>query len=315
MVIFAYRHRPQSKYVILSYLSPERKTMNLDILKRRTVVVRLNVHQWSGMLTDKNVVRDVRVRANASGDVGIFRKRLLAKESMETMKKITSNAKNVFDKKTLPWNSPDRLCQVKNYYSLRDEIDNFSFELEKSRDEFLAEYEKHVEEARIALGDLFRLTDYPTVEELKGKIRLKMSMMPFPEQENFFLVEDMDQEEIATLKNALETDMTDKLKCLSNNLLTESVNLISNFKECLENGGIFRDAMANNIISLTNSLQGLDMIEDDKINKSLSELKDYLQSVNLDELRRRNKNYIQEEKDNAQNTLTKAMSMMQGYMA
>ena len=78
----------------------------------------------------------------------------------------------------LPHNQGSRLLTVTNYEHYTDLMDGFRERMVRERARFIEDYDTNVDQARLDLGKLFRIEDYPTKEALQGKFSIRYLTTP-----------------------------------------------------------------------------------------------------------------------------------------
>ena len=64
-------------------------------------------------------------------------------------------------------------------------LDALSKRMVRERARFIEDYEDNIDQARLDLGKLFRIEDYPSKEALRGKFGLRYRIIPVPDADHF----------------------------------------------------------------------------------------------------------------------------------
>ena len=120
-------------------------------------------------------------RANRSPSIttpttnaGRYNKRLLPKQAFAALAATMSNARTSHYANTLPWDDQGgRLLTVANYDRYTAALDTLVERVVRERARFIEDYDDYVDQARLDLGRLFRLEDYPDTEALQGKFAIR----------------------------------------------------------------------------------------------------------------------------------------------
>ena len=72
----------------------------------------------------------------------------------------------------------------------------------RERARFIEDYDDYVDQARLDLGRLFRLEDYPGTEALQGKFAIRYRIVPVPDARHFMA--DLAQGETERVKRDIE---------------------------------------------------------------------------------------------------------------
>ena len=92
-----------------------------------------------------------------------------------------SNARTSHYANTLPWDDQGgRLLTVANYERYTAALDTLVERVVRERARFIEDNDDYVDQARLDLGRLFRLEDYPGTEALQGKFAIRLPHCPGP---------------------------------------------------------------------------------------------------------------------------------------
>jgi hypothetical protein len=78
-------------------------------------------------------------------------------------------------------------------------------EFDQQVDRFVEEYPEHKREAYDRKGDLYRATDYPDIDEVRGKFGISLIALPFPTTTDFRV--QAPEEIITDLRTQIETSL------------------------------------------------------------------------------------------------------------
>ena len=85
-----------------------------------------------------------------------------------------SKARSSHYEQTLPWDDQgSRLLTVANYEQYMELLDGLRERMVRERARFIEDYEDNIDQARLDLGKLFRIEDYPSKEALLGKFGIR----------------------------------------------------------------------------------------------------------------------------------------------
>ena len=114
-----------------------------------------------------------------------------------------SNARTSHYANTLPWDDQGgRLLTVANYDRYTAALDTLVERVVRERARFIEDYDDYVDQARLDLGRLFRLEDYPGTEALQGKFAIRYRIVPVPDARHFMA--DLAQGETERVKRDIE---------------------------------------------------------------------------------------------------------------
>ncbi len=198
--------------------TPERSQTHVDI-SQRAVLVTLNLRQWGATATDERITDEVAAREGIGEQMGRYEKKLVTKEALAKLKSAYGKLRSTVNQYTLPWGEwSTRICSSAAYPKMRPEADKLIREIEQLfRDEFEAidpatgesRYESIKVEAKRQLNGSYRESDYPTLDELKRKYRIKLSVSPVPSAQDFRV--DLSREILDNVKADLEARANERV--------------------------------------------------------------------------------------------------------
>ena len=142
-------------------------------LNSDAMLVSLRIAAWSGRLYDRKATAHVAVHHDASASAGRYNKRLLPKDAFAALTATVSRARSAHYEQTLPWDDKGaRLLTVANYERYTELMDGLCERMVRERARFIEDYEDNIERARLDLGRLFRIEDYPSGDALRRKFAI-----------------------------------------------------------------------------------------------------------------------------------------------
>ena len=141
-------------------------------LTHDAMLVSLRISAWSGRLYDRKASNHVAVHHEASASAGRYNKCLLPKAAFAALTATMSKTRSSHYEQTLPWDDQgSRLLTVANYEHYMQLLDGLRERMVRERARFIEDYEDNIDQARLDLGKLFRIEDYPSQEALQGQVR------------------------------------------------------------------------------------------------------------------------------------------------
>lgn len=180
------------------------------ILRKTTMLAQLNCRRWYGHRQDANAVQDVKAANGAQGDVGQFRKNLLAGADAElkAVAKMQAAAYVRHKQLTLPWMvEGQRLLPASRMGMYLNEINKYKLELQPLVDDFIGKYDQLVDKAKANLGGMFRASEYPHATRVRAAFNLDISLNPIPSTADWQSLSAFD----ATTLKALGVHTQDKI--------------------------------------------------------------------------------------------------------
>ena len=155
-------------------------------LTHDAMLVSLRISAWSGRLYDRKASNHVAVHHEASASAGRYNKCLLPKAAFAALTATMSKARSSHYEQTLPWDDQgSRLLTVANYEHYMALLDGLRERMVRERARFIEDYEDNIDQARLDLGKLFRIEDYPSKEALQGKFGIRYRITPVPDADHF----------------------------------------------------------------------------------------------------------------------------------
>ena len=172
-------------------------------LTHDAMLVSLRINSWSGRLYDRQASQQVAVHNDADTSAGRYNKRLLPKQAFAALAATMSNSRTSHYANTLPWDDQGgRLLTVANYERYTAALDTLIERVVRERARFIEDYDDYVDQARLDLGRLFRLEDYPDTEALQGKFAIRYRIVPVPDARHFMA--DLAQGETERVRRDIE---------------------------------------------------------------------------------------------------------------
>lgn len=243
-----------------------------DTLAARALIVALKISQWEGRRIDRAVTRQVKAQHHAADDAGNFNKLLIRKEALEPVQRVANETGAEFRKRTLPWmDAGGRIMAADAFMAhaswMRGQVAKF----EGAVSEFLQRYPAEVQAAHGRLGSMFDHTDYPDVEELRGKFSMEAKVLPVPTAGDFRVA--MSAAQVARIRSEIETTVTDATQAAVRDVyeriadkVGRMVKRLNAFKPAKRKGdraeGVFRDSLVENIRDLIDVLPALNITGD-----------------------------------------------------
>ena len=190
---------------------------------------------------------------------------------------------------SLPWDDQGlRLLTVANYDHYTELMDGFRERIVRERARFIEDYDENIDQARLDLGKLFRIEDYPSKEALRGKFAIRYRISPVEDAEQFMAK--LATDDVDRVKRDIEQQIEERLHGAVGDLYRrfgEAVERVSERLQEDENGKplVFRDSMIENIRELVDVVPRLNIFGDDDLARLCEQVKDKIASVDPATLR------------------------------
>ena len=258
-------------------------------LSRDAMLVGLRISAWSGRLHDRKASDHVAAHHDASTSAGRYTKRLLPRAALAALNATMNEARTRHYSNSLPWDDKgSRLLTVANYESYTEIMDGLRERLVRQRARFIEDYDDHVEQARIDLGKLFRIGEYPSKEDLRDRFSIRYRITPVPDVDHF--IARLASDDTERVKRDIERHIEEQLHDAVGDLYRRLAEAVERVSERLQEDGdgkplVFRDTMISNIRDLVDVVPRLNIFGDQRLARLCEQVKDRIAGVGPDSLR------------------------------
>ena len=258
-------------------------------LTHDAMLVSLRITAWSGRLYDRQASNHVAVHHDAAASAGRYNKRLLPKAAFAALTATMSAARSTHYEQSLPWDDQgSRLLTVANYERYTELLDGLRERMVRERARFIEDYDDNIDQARLDLGRLFRIEDYPSKEVLHGKFGIRHRIVPVPDADHFMARLASDDTE--RVKRDIEREIEERLQDAVGDLYRRLGEAVERVSERLQEDGegkplVFRDTMIANIRDLVDVVPRLNIFGDDRLAQLCEQVKEKITHADPDTLR------------------------------
>ena len=258
-------------------------------LTRDAMLVSLRISAWSGRLYDREASDHVAVHHDASTNVGRYNKRLLPKAALAALNATMNEARTRHYANSLPWDDKgSRLLTVANYEQYTEIMDGLRERLVRQRARFIEDFDHYVKQARLDLGKLFRMEEYPSKEDLRDRFSIRYRITPVPDADHF--IARLASDDTDRVKRDIERHIEEQLHDAVGDLYRRLAEAVERVSERLNEDGdgkplVFRDTMISNIRDLVDVVPRLNIFGDQRLARLCEEVKDRIAGVEPDSLR------------------------------
>lgn len=231
----------------------------------KAMLVRLTIRRWHPHKTDRKVSDEVAKTHNSDASMGRYRKRLLAKEVFDRLRKAENELRRVHWTLTLPWGDDEkRLLSGAGYLKYRKDIDEQIKEFKEAVAEFMPQYPAFREQAKVRMNGLFNEDDYPTAEKLAKKFGVEVVVDPVPTGKDFRV--DVGDQEMARVRKDIEDRAQETLRAGMRDVWDRLRDVVGKASERLNaydgTNHSFRDSLVGNIVELIDIVPLLNVTND-----------------------------------------------------
>ena len=287
-------------------------------LNRDAMLVGLHISAWSGRLYDREASDHVAVHHDASTSAGRYNKRLLPKSALAAINAAMSEARTRHYANTLPWDDKgSRLLTVANYERYTEAMDGLRERVVRQRARFIEDYDHYVEQARLDLGKLFHIEDYPSKDELRDRFSIRYRITPVPDADHF--IARLASDDTERVKRDIERHIEEQLHNAVGDLYRRLAEAVERVSERLDEGGdgkplVFRDTMISNIRDLVDVVPRLNIFGDQRLAGLCEQVKDRIAGVEPDSLRP-SKTFDPAARDRVKRDADSLMEQFAGYFS
>jgi hypothetical protein len=254
------------------------------------VLVELNVSVWGASKVDRDATDDVNINKGAARDASKVYKNLTAGTHLrKDISDYAAKIRQYHNRQTLPWTHKGaRLLPTSHVLEYKQHMNVMESHLKSLLAKFYNEYSNIVSSAQSHLGGMFKVEDYPTLDEVKEKFGYKLVFSPLPEAGDFRL--DVASEELAELSRSYEADFNERLdramrepwKRLHEELVHLSEKLTDARDGDDEVKKRYHDSLVTNAQALCGLLSKLNVTNDPKLEQARRELELTMLGVSID---------------------------------
>jgi hypothetical protein len=255
-------------------------------LVTKAVLANISIGVWSGRKFDSIATKAVAQQMEATDDWGNSNKALIDPQVILNFYRVAGRARRFHETFTLPWSDVgSRLLPTKAYNDYLDGINKHINMFWETIETFYAAYPALIEARRPALGNMFKMSDYPTAEGIKAKFHFTVSFAFLPDP-NTDIRLSLNQIEI----DKVRSNMVDTLKQVEQQSETE---LWSRMKKIVERivdrlgdpEKVFQKVTFENIDKLEREVELLNITDNQEISDTMGRIRDDLTKYSPNEIR------------------------------
>lgn len=266
---------------------PTKAPTEVPPLSHRAMLISCVINAWEARRTDKKISDEVAKAHNASVKVGNYNKSLLPEcESHAKIFRVIGQARSFYKLSSLPWlQDGTRILLAEGYDAFADGIRAYREAFETSVEEFLIEYDVHVEAAKIALNGLFNPGEYPTKDQIRRKFRMRLVVCPMPDAGDFRV--GLSHAAAESVRDRITEDVMDAMTLAQDEAWSRFREALGEFAERLSNPtAVYRDSLFNNLSDLLVLMPSLNIRRDPAMESLVSHVKEALSSTSPDTCRK-----------------------------
>ena len=239
----------------------------------RTLLVTLQVSQWSARREDKRETADITSKHNAKARAARVNKSLFPScNELADIHKATSELRKYVMRVSLPWlNSGQRIIKSSEYMNVTQGIAKRKAKWEGLVNKFLADYDNHVARAAYDLGTLYDADDYPTAGRVRQMFGIHATFSPVPTASDFRV--SMSNEHLDKIKADLEEATRAQINDSMFDAYSRLRDVLSHAAEkLLTKDAIFRNSLVENVREVCDTIDALNITNDPRLTKLAKEM-------------------------------------------
>jgi hypothetical protein len=261
--------------------------METTPLNLRVILVGLEIHGWVARKYDRKISHDIAEQHSATKDAGRFNKHLLPgeAEAYEAVHKKGRELRSFYYENTLPWSKDGhRILPTKNYEAFSEGVRRFKREYANLAEQFIRTYPLLKEDAKILLNGMFRESDYPRPEDMRGRFSIRLETLPFPDSGDFRV--SLGEKEVMRIREQIEARVKQEINAANQDLWSRLKTAVDNMVLRLSDpDGKFKDSLVGNLENIVALIPKLNFTEDANLNEMRDRCEGSLIGVDAETLR------------------------------
>ena len=226
-----------------------------------------------------------------NADIGAVtaRKSLIDSPALKDLQRLSREIYQWHIKNTVPWGDlGQRLKDNAGLIDYRNTMNKFEIQFEALANKVVYEYPACCARAQNRLGDLYDPALFPSVEELRRKMSLRVTYEPIADPSNFIVqIGDQAAEEMKKQYNEV---LSSRMEGISNYIYEKLREPLTNLVKRIDYGAMgtptgFRNTIVDNVMQIVELMGSCNFNADPKIDRLRRELRDALRGVTPDALR------------------------------
>lgn len=162
--------------------------MEITTIATAAILIDLNISTWTGRKRDKKTTQEVMSSKQTGSDkaASVIKNLMSDDKELDAIKAYAQETRLYVAKHTYPWgDGGSRLLPSGLIFEVTGELDGRIQEFESMVQRFVADYSVKVNAAAFKLGQLFDRNEYPTVDVVRSKFKMRYIPSPVPTQGDF----------------------------------------------------------------------------------------------------------------------------------
>lgn len=256
-------------------------------LTTKAMIVNLSSGLWQGYRLDRDASRKVTEDAGATSDAARVNKHLVPKEALAAVVTAQNLIRTHFYANTLPWrDNGDRLMTRKLFLTFIPEHERLKAAFEAEVQKFLDDdYPSAITKAEFRMGTMFKREDYPAVSDLRRRFYVTLDIDAISTAGDFRV--EIDEEHAAKVRATMEAALEQRLQAAAGDVWRRMLSTTQYFAERMADPkAVFRDTTVTNISEMLDLIPGLNVLDDEDIERVRAEIAKALGGIDARDIRK-----------------------------
>lgn len=271
-------------------------------LHDKSLLVSLALSGIPSTRADKEITADVLRIQSAGADAGRWMSRLWPREAMEPIRSLDSQIRAFHYQKTLPWlDKGDRILGTRIFTDYMDQMRAYRYQRETLVQGFIDHYFDWIDLARTMRGNLFKDSEYPTVQRARNRFKFELSSQPVPHSDDFRIT--LAAADMGEIQSSLDTRVAEAETIARRDLYRRMAEPVARLVDRLaEPDARFTAATLNALREVVATLGDVNVLDDPEIESLRARIQEQLCDLDPES--------ITESKSDRSRALAKANSIL-----
>lgn len=245
------------------------------------LLVRASFTKFNPVRRNANMKREYANNHNTDADMHSATTRMVHKRFVDPIQKVETEIRQLVEKHTLPWEDRgNRLLPAEQVPVVQEALVPLRKKWDIAVEEFIVEWDKIVDDARVRLNGDFRPDLYPSAESVRDKFNMNLVFMPMPD--NSRLVDSIRGEMEEVFEQRLDEASAD----LRMRLIEKLTHLSEKCKAMAKDDKTrFFKSSLTHVVELCEMIPDMLVREDEELREAAAEASKLLDGVDPDLLR------------------------------
>lgn len=268
----------------------------MDKLQNNALIVKVECTKWSNTVEDRDISVEIVSDKNAEARSLKVMKPLAKGPVIKELNKLIGQVGNqVIRKWCVPWDTGKHLIVVDNLKKFEADLKAKNDRLEELKIELRAEWLNIVRDDQLKLGDAFKPSDYPNVEDIVDKYSIKYSLFPITSADDVPAQLRLPAERIRQIEADVEADANERVEAGMKAIHKRVTNVLNTFIDGMDRHGIkaqgqqraskFSDTTVTAIEELAETLPHINLTNDPALTEVANDLLSRMRDLDPQKLR------------------------------